>query len=200
MINIASDTHGRVYQIWKQDQQSSCGVASIWMARGIARQASFAEEEWGLAVRVYQGAVNSAIAAMDASPSGPVSLDPTAYSPASPNQTTFANTFTNFGLFGTQVSVALRNEGLTVTHTVLNGTPPRIEASKIAFNKPAIVFVKWDGVNSGAHFVVVGRCTGREVSFLDPWDGKVNQLRNNGRYTALYGDAGTIQQIIYISA
>ena len=54
MINIETDSHGRTYQIWKQDQMNSCGVASVWMARGIALQMSFAEEEWGLAQRVSQ--------------------------------------------------------------------------------------------------------------------------------------------------
>jgi NAD(P)-dependent dehydrogenase (short-subunit alcohol dehydrogenase family) len=52
MINIETDSHGRTYEIWKQDQMNSCGVASAWMARGIARQMSFMEEEWDLALDV----------------------------------------------------------------------------------------------------------------------------------------------------
>ncbi|MBP8287049.1 MAG: hypothetical protein KAX57_09440 [Rhodoferax sp.] len=49
MINVERDGSGRTYQIWKQNQMNSCGIACMWMARGIARQTSFSEEEWGLA-------------------------------------------------------------------------------------------------------------------------------------------------------
>ena len=63
MINIETGIGGRVYQIWQQQQQSSCGVASAWMARGIARQMSFAEEEFELARRIYLGAVNTSLGA-----------------------------------------------------------------------------------------------------------------------------------------
>lgn len=209
MISLERDTHGRTYQIWKQQQANSCGVAAVWMARGIARQASFAEEEWNLAIRMYQGAVASALGAVPSGsatapasgtlgvdPSGPMTFNPDAYES---NQNTMANTFASFGLFSGQVAASLRNERLTVDHTNLTGTPPRIADNKIAYNKPAIVLVGWDG-NNGGHFVVVGRCTHNEVSFLDPWNGHVNQQRNDGRYRAPYGGAGSILDIIYISA
>ena len=38
------------------------------------------------------------------------------------------------------------------------------------------------------------------VSFLDPWDGRVNEQGNNGRYRARYGSQGLIGEVIYISA
>ena len=198
MINIEQDSHGRTYQIWKQDQANSCGVASIWMARGIARRASFAEEEWALAVRVYSGAVASALSHVAPPSSGPMSLNPAAFNPANPNQNTMQHTFANFGLFGAQVAAGLRNEGLRVEHCGLDGNSDRINSHKISISSPAIVLIKWDG--PGGHFVVVGRCTTHEVSFLDPWDGRVNQQRNNSKYTAKYGNHGSIVEIIYVSA
>jgi hypothetical protein len=195
MISIEQDTHGRTYQIWKQQQANSCGVASVWMARGIAGQASFAEEEWDLAVRMYMGAVAGALGTLGVSPSGPMTFNPDAYAA---NQSTMANTFASFGLYAAQVATALRNERLRVDHTTLSGNPPRIAHNKIAYNKPAIVLIAWDG--GGGHFVVVGRCTHNEVSFLDPWNGHVNQQRNNGKYSAPYGGQGSIVEILYISA
>ncbi len=197
MIRLERDSHGRTYQIWQQQQVASCGVASVWMARGIARQASFAEEEWDLAVRMYLGVVATTLAQAIA-PAGPVTFDPRLHSPINPNQDTMGNTFANYGLSCHQMAAAIRQEGLRVEARGLHGNPPRIMHSKIAFNKPAIAFIDWDG--PGGHFVVVGRCTHREVSFIDPWDGHVNQQPNDGRYYAPYGDTGSITQIMYISA
>lgn len=48
------------------------------MARGIARQMSFAEEEWELARRIYRGSVNSALTAANTIPSAPMTIDPRA--------------------------------------------------------------------------------------------------------------------------
>ena len=80
MINIEHDSSGRVYEIWKQNQMNSCGVASVWMARGIARQMSIAEDEWTLAQKVYRSAVGNALAPLGvASSSGPMTLDPRAF-------------------------------------------------------------------------------------------------------------------------
>jgi len=200
MINIETDSHGRTYQIWKQDQPASCGVASAWMARGIVRQMSFAEEEWDLAQRVYAGAVQNALApAGGASTAGPMTMSPV----GQPNdQSSFASTFTRFGLFAGQVAAALRNEGITVEHQPLRPTDTfqharTIEANKIAINKPAIAMVYWRG--GGAHFIVVGRCTRSQVSYLDPWDGRVNELPNDSVYRARYGDVGAVGEILYLS-
>jgi hypothetical protein len=195
MINIERDSHGRTYQIWKQDQMNSCGVASAWMARGIARQMSYAEEEWDLAQRLYRSAVNNALAPLGVSAAGPMSLDPRAFPR---NQSSFASTVANFGFYGRQLASALRAERLQVEHVGNTGQAHRIEAHKIAINKPAIVLVYWNG--GGGHFVVVGRCTHLNVSFLDPWDGRVNEQRNNGRYNARYNSRGIIGEVLYLSA
>ena len=195
MINIERDSHGRIYQIWKQDQMNSCGVASAWMARGIARRASFAEEEWDMAQRVYRSAVANALAPLGVPPGGPMSLDPRAF-PA--DQSTMASTLANFGFYASQLATALRSEGLTVEHIPLNGNARTIQPDKISIDKPAIALVYWRG--RGGHFVVVGRCTNRSVSYLDPWDGRVNEQRNDGNYNARYGRQGQIGEIIYLRA
>lgn len=195
MISLETDSHGRSYQIWKQNQANSCGVASTWMARGIAKQMSFREDEWDLAQRVYRNAVNSALAPLGVSAAGPMSLNPAAFPQ---NQSSMASTLANFGFYGAQLAQAIRAEGLTVEHVGWTGQPHRIVHSKIAINKPAIALVAWNG--GGGHFVVAGRCTAGAVSFLDPWDGRVNEEPNDGRYRARYGSRGFIGEVLYISA
>jgi hypothetical protein len=195
MINIERDSHGRTYQIWKQDQMNSCGVASAWMARGIARQMSYAEGEWELAQRLYRSAVQNAFARLGVSADGPMTLDPRAFPR---DQSSMASTVANFGFFASQLATALGAEGLDVDHIGNNGQPRRIRAHRIAINKPAIVLVYWNG--GGGHFVVVGRCTDRAASFLDPWDGHVNEQYNNGSYNAPYNNQGLIGEVIYLSA
>lgn len=195
MINIERDSHGRTYQIWKQDQMNSCGVASAWMARGIARQMSYAEEEWDLAQRLYRNAVNNALAPLGVSAAGPVSLDPRAFPT---DQSSMASTIANFGFYAGQLAGALRAENLHVEHVGSTGHAHRIHAHKIAINKPAIVLVYWN--RGGGHFVVVGRCTQQSVSFLDPWDGRVNEQSNNGRYSSRYNSQGIIGEVLYLSA
>lgn len=196
MVTIERDSHGRTYQIWQQNQANSCGVACVWMARGIARKMSFAEDEWDLAQRMYRSAVNNALAPMGVSTAGPMTLNPASF----PNsQQSMASTIANFGFFARQLATAIRAEGLRAEHVGLNATRTArtIVANKIALNKPAIALVYWN--NGGGHFVVVGRCTNSAVSYLDPWVGRVNEQRNDGEYLASY-NRGRVGEIIYISA
>ena len=196
MINIETDSHGRTYQIWKQDQMNSCGVASAWMARGIARQMSFAEEEWGMAQRLYRNAVGNALAPLGVpATSGPMCLDPNAFAA---DQSSMASTLANFGFYGTQLATAMRAEGLRAEHVSNHGNSLSIVPHKIAIDKPAIALVYWNP--SGGHFIVAGRCTSGAVSFLDPWDGHLNEQPNNGRYRARYGGQGIIGEVIYLHA
>ena len=197
MINIETDSHGRTYQIWKQDQMSSCRVAAAWMARGIAKQMSFAEEEWDMAQRVYRNAVGNALAPLGVSAAGPMTLNPSSFAQ---DQRSMASTIANVGFRASQLATALRGERLTVEHLGLNATRTArtIEPHKIAINKPAIALVYWNR-GGGAHFVVVGRCTRAAVSYLDPWTGRVNEQRNDGEYLASYNQ-GRVGEIIYISA
>jgi hypothetical protein len=195
MINIETDSHGRTYEIWKQDQMNSCGVASAWMARGIARQASFMEEEWDLAQRVYRAAVNNALAPLGVPSGGPMCLDPGAFPQ---DQSSMASTIANFGFYAAQLATAMRAEGLTAEHVSNNGHSRRITPDKISISKPAIALVYWNG--GGGHFIVAGRCTHSAVSFLDPWDGHINEEPNDGRYRARYGGRGLIGEIIYLHA
>lgn len=196
MINIENDSHGRTYQIWKQTQENSCGVAAVWMARGIALQMSFAQDEWDLAQQVYRSAVSNSLAPLGVSASGPMSLDPSAFPK---DQSSMASTIANFGFFATQLAAAVRAEGLRAEHVgpKADKSARTIDSNKIAINKPAIALVYWDG--GGGHFVVVGRCTHSKVSYLDPWTGHVNEQRNNGKYVASSG-RGRIGELIYISA
>lgn len=202
MINIETGRGGRVYQIWKQQQASSCGVASCWMARGIARQMSFAEEEWDLAVRMFMGAVNSSLSAANSIPGGPMTVDPSAYPNATEAQITsdFSTLISVGGLTDSELSRALRNEGLQAQRFSNGGQPCRVIHNKIAYNKPAISHIVWDSVGNapgGGHFVVVGRCTRRHVTFLDPWTGHVVEQTNNGRFSGQSG-TGTVVANIYV--
>lgn len=205
MISIERGLGGRVYQIWKQQQVCSCGVACAWMARGIAKQVSLAEEEWELAQRIYLGSVNSALAAANTIPSAPMTVAPLAYrsTPGSQLQNNFSSNFSRAGLTCTQLANALRNDGLRVSVLSNNGSPTPVVANSIAYNKPGISFVKWpDRVNpgdGGAHFVVVGRCTAHHVTFLDPWTGHIREQPNDGNFSASY-NAGIILENLYISA
>lgn len=195
MISIERDASGRVYQIWKQNQMNSCGVASIWMARGIARQKSFGEDEWELAQTVYRSAVDNALAPLGVpASSGPMTLDPRAFQK---NQASMASTIANFGFYAGQLARALRAEGLKVVHVGYNGQAHPIKADMISISKPAIALVCWNG--GGGHFVVAGRATGHKVTFLDPWDGHINEQPNNGRYLAHYNNQGWIGEILYLS-
>lgn len=200
MISIENDSHGRTYQIWKQAQAASCGVASAWMARGIVRQMSFAEEEWDLAQRIYMGAVQHALNPLaQATTAGPMTMSPVGQPD---DQSSFASTFTRFGLFAGQLAAALRSEGIRVEHAGLRPTDTfehgrTIAHHKIAIDRPAIAMIYWRG--GGAHFVVVGRATSRDITYLDPWDGAVNELANDSLYLANYGDFGVVGEILYLS-
>lgn len=204
MISIETGAGGRVYQIWKQQQASSCGVASCWMARGIARQMSFSEDEWPLAVRIFLGAVNSSLAAAATVPGGPMTVDPRAYPNATESQITsdFNTLISVGGLTDGELASALRNEGLRAEMRSNNGQRCRVIHDKIAINKPAISHIVWDSVGNapgGGHYVVVGRCTRSHVTFLDPWTGHVVENANNGRFQGGSG-TGTIVANIYVSA
>jgi hypothetical protein len=80
-ISTATDSEGNVYQLWAQRQANSCGVAAIWMARGIALQMSMNEGEWELANRMYYQAIAGMMPEAGPPPHGaPQSLDPGSYS------------------------------------------------------------------------------------------------------------------------
>ena len=196
MISIEHDGSGRTYQIWKQNQMNSCGVACMWMARGIARQTSFAEDEWNLAVRLFGAAVGSAAARLGVSPTGPMSLNPRAFSN---NQGSMAAAVANFGFYSDQLAAALRADGLRVDTNGLDRNG-KIIANNIAYNRPGIALLQWSPPGRGGHFVVVGRCTQRSASFLDPWDGHANEQYNTGQYTAPYGGSGQIVSVLNVSA
>lgn len=195
MINIETDQFGRTYQIWQQYQMSSCAIASCWMARGIVKQQSFAEEEWEMAVRIFAASVANGVRSWGVDPNGPVCIDPTGQ-PS--DQSSMASTLSNFGLLGTQIAGVMRGEGFQVVHRPDNGSVRTVNGNRIAYNKPAILGVRWTG--GGGHAVVVGRCTAAHVTILDPWDGHHIVVSNNGHYRPRYGGHGVIREVVYISA
>ena len=195
MISIERDSSGRTFQVWKQNQMNSCGIACVWMAKSIARQMSFAEDEWELAVRTFGSAVGVALARIGAQASGPMTLNPAAFSN---DQSSMASSLANFGFYAGQIANILRGERLHVEHTGFDGKAHSIHSHKIAYNKPAIALVAWNG--GGGHFIVVGRATRHALSILDPWNGHINEQGNNGHYIAPYGGRGSICEILYVSA
>ena len=178
-ISLQDDSDGNTYQLWGQRQANSCAVASIWMARGIARQMTFDESEWELAHRTY----NAAVAGMDLENAGgtsaPQSLNPASY-PA--GQTSMENTFASTGINLGQVTAMLRHEGFTAGETA----DTTINAAKVGLTKPALVAVIWrkDSTNvaRGGHCIVAARInSNQQVVYLDPGNGgQLRELPNNG--------------------
>src|SRR5437763_68049 len=114
-IVLIPDSDQYMHQIWAQEQANSCAVASIWMARGQARQMSFAQEEWALAWQIYGQVVQGM--QLVTTPPAPRSFNPAAYQA---NQNTFGNMFARFGTYMDQVAQAMTNEGLTTSKTTFN--------------------------------------------------------------------------------
>ena len=196
-ISLQDDSDGNTYQIWAQRQAMSCSVASIWMARGIARQMSYDESEWDLAWRMY----HSAVAGMcwengPPPPPAPQTLSPASYAA---DQSSMANTFASFGAFASQVADMLRQEGFTVSHAQNNGTARTLDVAKLKPNRPAIVLVGWYGSGSrgGGHFIVAARrASNGRIVYLDPWGGVLREVANNAQYPG----GGLVEEIVYITA
>ncbi|WP_425228369.1 hypothetical protein [Sphingomonas sp.] len=190
-VSIESDSDRNTYEVWKQEQASSCGVASIWMARGLVKQQCIDEDEWPLAQRVFSGAVRGAMNAAGGD-RFPVCYNPGAFPK---NQSSMGSTFSQFGLFSSQVATGLQNEGL---HANFIGAQS-INPVNLGPGKAVIAFVRWRPAGNGAHFVCAARMANNgAVVFLDPWDGKVNEQWNNGTYAARYGGVGDILQVINV--
>ena len=198
MITYSRDSDGNTYEIWKQDQANSCGVASLWMARGLVRQASFAEEEWALAERIFRRAVQSALAPLAQPPMGPQTFVESS-DPSRHNQATMANTFGNLGLYSGQVATAIRNEGMSCqTISFSRGMVRSIDPNKLGERKAAIALIYWHP--RGGHFVVAARRAGNgSIVFLDPWSGEVNEQDNDGAYFSTYGSQGVVGEVLYIN-
>lgn len=190
-VSIETDSDNTSFEVWKQEQASSCGVASIWMARGLVKEICLEEGEWELARRVYYGAVRGMMAAAGGD-RFPVCYNPAAFQN---NQTSMGATFANFGLFSSQVATGLQSEGLHAN--VIAATT--INTLNLGPRKAAIAFVRWRPANSGAHFVCAARqASNGKIVFLDPWDGKVNEQFNNGVYNARYGGVGDIAFVVNV--
>lgn len=195
-ISLQDDSDGNTFQIWAQRQANSCSVASIWMARGIARQMTFAEEEWDLAHRMYHSAVAGMTWENGPPPaSAPRTMDEHAHSA---DQNSMANTFATNGTFAHQVAAMLRTEGFTVSHSGNSGTAQQINTANLGPTKPAIVLVGWYGSGSraGGHFIVAARRnSSAQIVYLDPWGGVLREVPNNARYPG----GGLVEEVVYIT-
>jgi hypothetical protein len=191
-VSLADDSDGNTYQLWAQRQANSCGVASIWMARGIARQQSINEDEWELANRMYYAAIAGMMPEGGPPPPGaPMTLNPAAYQS---NQSTMENTFASFGVYGSQVASMLRQEGFSVRHMSARS----VLGDWLTPTRPAIVLVGWypqsRSQRQGGHFIVaVRQLRDGKIVYLDPWGGVLREVRNNGRYP----QTGIVEEAIY---
>lgn len=196
MINLAQDSDGNTFEIWKQDQNASCGVASTWMARGLVRQSSFAEEEWSLALRMYRNAVSHSLAPLGVATPGPMTFNPGSFTN---DQRSLGSTLSNFGFFAGQLAEAIRAEGIHCHHVAaMPGITRSIETDRLGERKPAIALIQW--VGGGGHFVVAARqaSTG-DIVFLDPWSGDINEQPNDGTYFSTYSSQGAFREVLYLS-
>lgn len=193
-IIYRTDSDGATHQVWAQQQANSCAVASIWMARNQCFQMTFAEGEWNLAWRIY-GEVVQGMNFVPQAPA-PMSLDPRAHES---NQDSFQNMFASFGTFMGQVSKAVKNDGLKVTHLTNFSPGNTVDVSKISDTTPAIILLGWyNGTKrNGGHFIVASSKTksGRVV-YLDPWEGQLRELGAGPQYQT----TGKFEQILYLSA
>jgi len=196
MITVRQDSSGNSYGIWKQNQMSSCAVASVWMARNLARQQTMREGEWALAQRMFRTPVERMMAPLGVDPNGPMCLNPGSFAK---DGSTMASKIANVGFMPSEIVQVLKNEGFSVQVENSVGTNPlRINTTVLSDTIPAIVGVYWK--SGGGHAVVAARQakTGRIV-FLDPWDASLTEQMNNGTYQAMYGMTGVIGVAIYLT-
>ncbi|MEM6938490.1 MAG: hypothetical protein AAF509_00025 [Pseudomonadota bacterium] len=162
------------------------------MARGIAKQMSINEGEWELANRMYVNAVAAAgpLAARPAS-GGPRTLDSSQYAAG---QTSMENTFASTGVYASQVASMLKQEGFKVRHMRARS----VLGHWLTPTRPAIILVGWypnsRQQRQGGHFIVAAaQAPGNRIVYLDPWEGKVKEFRNNGWYDG----TGIVEEAIY---
>src|SRR5215831_13859620 len=94
-VVFRNDSDNYTHEIWAQEQNSSCAVASIWMARNQAKQMSIDEGEWALACHIFRRVVLQLPQALDTAPEEfGRTFDPSQYQS---NQVTKGNIFGDFG-------------------------------------------------------------------------------------------------------
>jgi hypothetical protein len=188
-IVLKDDSDGTTRQIWAQEQNATCAIASIWMARSQAKQMTFAESEWHLAWTLYERVVRG----LPETPAPPgVSFNPGSYGN---DQNSFGDMFANFGTYMSQVQQQLINDGFTVTPGSRT-----IDTTKLSETSPAIVLLGWyNNANQrvGGHFIVAaGVLKSGKIIYLDPWGGQLNESGVGPNYQT----TGRFEQIIYVTA
>src|SRR5262245_31968222 len=198
-IVFRQDSKRNNYQLWVQEQPASCAIASIWMARSLAKQMSFAEGEWELAWRIYRqvvvGMPPAFTRAAQATPA-PMCLDSRG---TTGDQTTFRNMFANAGTTAGQVVQALRNDGLPAAPVRISSAAPLVDLTRLSQTTPAIILLGWYQQNAsgqwernGGHFIVAAERIGNKIVLLDPWDGVLSEIQN----TYLYQGNGVFEWAI----
>jgi hypothetical protein len=190
-IVFRTDSDHQIYQIWAQEQNASCAVASIWMARNQAKQQTVNEEEWTLAWSMYEEVVANIPLALAVEPS-PVTFDPTQHQN---DQSTMGDMFSVAGTYMSQVATKLQLDGLNVTHSSSTAVIP----SQLSYRRPAIILLGWynGNVRNGGHFIVASQVNSQgAIVYLDPWGG---ELREMGPGPSYIGN-GQFEEILYVSA
>jgi len=184
----------------------------MWMARCLANRMTIAEAEWDIAWRTFNHAVLGGNWNASGMPA-PMTFATTSAA-ADQNQNTMANMFGNTGTGLGQIRQALKAQNLRSEHenSFLRGTLPvrwaglageRIVGSKVGDGSPAIVGIYWrNNANNawvGGHAVVAARISSsNKVVFLDPWQGVLREVVNNGLYPGSGINPGVIGDILYI--
>lgn len=182
---IRTDSDGIVHHVWAQRQVNSCAVASLMMADSLAKQMSLSGGEWERAKQLYA----NIFPINPQGSTGPMTFDPPQHGN---NQNTFANMFSNFGTLDSQLQGALTRTGLKVSRRV--GIGISLIASRVTDTTPVVVGIGWN--TGGGHVVVATRVnSGGRIVFLDPSDGVVQEVANNGRYPG----GGQLEAAWYVS-
>ncbi len=187
------DSDNVTHSIMQQQQRSSCAVASIWMARCIAKRMSFAEGEWGLAWRLYSHVVRGMVEA-PAAPA-PMTFNPDMHGS---DASSFGNMFSNYGTSMDEVVAMLRRDAVKVDHLTPYQVGTALQPARITDFKPALVLLGWYNGNlrEGGHFIVAARRTraGRIV-YLDPGNASLTE----GGPGPGYQSTGRFEQIAYLA-
>lgn len=200
------DSDGHEFVVWEQEQAGTCAVASIWMARSMARQMTFNENEWELAWRMYHNAVAGGTWRM---PSSNPAVAPPAqtfnHREFQSGRHAFENTVTRSGFESYHVCTMLIQEGFSAENIRRTGSNSlTIDANRVSPTTPAIVEIGWYRPNeqgvaefSSAHAIVAARKTNTgSIVYLDPAYGRLVERLNDGRY----GEFGHIDSVTYVSS
>jgi hypothetical protein len=171
MINIERGLGGRVYQIWKQQQACSCGVACAWM-RADCEADELCRRRMGIGPAYLSrlskfGTDRGEYHSQRTDDDCPSCLPQ--YSSQSATETTSAPTSRAQGSHVPNSPTLCVTMGCVLRCSPITVRPLRW--SRTVSPTTGRGFPSSNGRRVAApHFVVVGRCTAHHVTFLDPVD------------------------------